>query len=47
MGQGIWFDRSAAGVGKALLFIVTMGIAAWISMTPVFLIGLLGAIYGD
>jgi len=45
MGRGIWFERWAAGVGKALLFLLAM--AAWISMIPVFGIGLLGALYGN
>ena len=47
MGRGIWYDRMLAGLGKALLFLVTMGLAATISMTPVFGIGLLGAIHGN
>lgn len=47
MGRGIWYDRMMAGIGKALLFLVAMGLAAWISMTPVFAIGLLGAIHGN
>lgn len=47
MGKGIWFERWSAGLGKALLFLLTMGLAASISMAPVFRIGLLGAMYGN
>ena len=46
MGRGIWFERWSAGVGKSLLFLLVMAIAAWISMTPVVGIGVLGAVHG-
>lgn len=46
MGRGIWFERWPAGVGKSLLFLLAMMVAAWVSMIPVFNIGLLGALYG-
>ena len=47
MGRGIWFERWWAGLGKAMLFLVVVMIGAWISMMPVFRIGLLGALYGN
>lgn len=47
MGQGIWFERWWAGLGKAMLFLVVVMIGAWLSMMPVFRIGLLGALYGN
>jgi hypothetical protein len=47
MGWGIWFEHWAAGVGKAVLFLVALSLSSLISMAPVFRIGLLGALYGN
>jgi hypothetical protein len=47
MGRGIWFEHWAAGVGKAVLFLLAMLLSSLISMAPVFRIGLLGALYGN
>jgi hypothetical protein len=47
MGWGIWFEHLAAGVGKAVLFLVALSLSSLISMAPVFRIGLLGALYGN
>lgn len=46
MGRGIWFGSWPEGAGKAMLFLIAMLLSSWVSMTPVFGIGLLGAIYG-
>ncbi len=47
MGRGTWFERWWAGLGKALLFLFAVLTGAWLSMYPVFRIGLLGALYGN
>ncbi|WP_300974375.1 hypothetical protein [Sphingomonas sp. LHG3406-1] len=45
-GRGIWFDRWPGGLGKGLLFLFAILVSSWVSMIPVFNIGLLGALYG-